>query len=68
MHIAICDGLSRCEVDGRVIYGHPGSGFGVFGMGVVFADMSAEQNVTIATWLNELAAQTSKRNEREYES
>ncbi|HVB87727.1 MAG TPA: PilZ domain-containing protein [Candidatus Dormibacteraeota bacterium] len=68
MHIAICDGPSRCEVDGKVIYGHAGSGFGVFGMGVVFAEMSSEQNLTIAAWLNELAAQASKRNEPAYES
>jgi PilZ domain len=68
MHIAICDGISRCEVDGKVIYNHAGSGFGVFGMGVVFADASAQRNTTIAAWLNELAAQAAKRTEPEYES
>jgi len=68
MHIAICDGLSRCEVDGKVIYGHAGSGFGVFGMGVVFAEASARYNTTIAAWLSDLASQTAKRSEPDYES
>jgi len=68
MHIAICDGMNRCEVNGKVIYGHAGSGFGVFGMGVVFADMNPEQNTTISAWLSELAARTAKLSEPEYES
>jgi len=68
LRLAISDGMNRCEVDGKVIYGHAGNGFGVFGMGVVFADSSAQRNATIAAWLDDLAAQTAKPAEPDYES
>ncbi|MGH9718253.1 MAG: PilZ domain-containing protein [Candidatus Acidiferrales bacterium] len=67
MHISIRDGVLSCDVDGRVIYEHTGSGFGVFGMGVLFADMGAQQHNTIGAWLIQLAALHAKRSESDYE-
>lgn len=43
-------GCSTCEFFGTVIYTHAG-----FGMGVVFAELSAEQRSTLDVWLDELA-------------
>jgi hypothetical protein len=43
-------GCSTCEFSGTVIYMHAG-----FGMGVVFASLSAEQLSTLDVWLDELA-------------
>jgi PilZ domain len=56
LNIRICDGTSTCEVHGKVLYLHSGGGLGVFGMGVLFEEMRAEQNSTIGTWLRGLAA------------
>ena len=63
MHISICDGLTTCEVEGKVIYEHVGTGFGVFGMGVLFGSMGTEQHTTILCWLRDLAAQCAKPSE-----
>jgi hypothetical protein len=43
-------GCSTCEFSGTVIYTHAG-----FGMGVVFAELTAEQRSTLDVWLEELA-------------
>jgi hypothetical protein len=43
-------GCSTCDFAGTVIYTHAG-----FGMGVVFAQMTAEQRSTLDVWLDELA-------------
>jgi hypothetical protein len=51
LRLRICDGMRTCELNGKVIYMHSGGGFGIFGMGVVFEDMAAEQQSTIDTWL-----------------
>ena len=55
LRLRICDGMSTCEVNGKVIYIHSGGGFGIFGMGVVFEEIGAEQHSTIDAWLNKLA-------------
>ncbi len=34
---------------------HSGGGFGIFGMGVLFEEMEAEQQFAIDKWLRELA-------------
>jgi len=60
LHLRICDGMSTCEVHGRVIYMHSGGGFGIFGMGVLFEEMGAEQHSAIHAWLRRLAGQSGK--------
>src|ERR1700756_1551611 len=58
--LRICDGMNTCELHGKVLYIHSGGGFGIFGMGVLFEEMGAEQHSTINTWLNGLAGQSGK--------
>jgi hypothetical protein len=60
LRLRICDGMSTCEVGGKVIYLHSGGGFGIFGMGVVFEEMGAEQHSSIDMWLRELAERPGK--------
>ena len=55
LRLCICDGMSTCELHGEVLYMHSGGGFGIFGMGVLFEEMSAEQHSTIDAWLRVLA-------------
>jgi hypothetical protein len=56
--LKIGEGRKLFEVQGKVIYTHSGSGIGIFGQGVVFTDLSAQQRSAINLWLREL---TSKR-------
>src|SRR3989442_13868154 len=60
LRLRICDGMSTCELHGKVLYMHSGGGFGIFGMGVLFEEMDAEQHSAIEKWLRELAAQARK--------
>jgi hypothetical protein len=60
LRLRICDGMNTCELDGKVIYLHSGGGLGIFGMGVVFEEMAAEQHDAIDAWLRVLAAQPRK--------
>jgi hypothetical protein len=60
LHLRICDGMSTCELEGRVLYMHSGGGFGIFGMGVLFEEMGTEQQSAIDRWLHELAARQGK--------
>jgi len=60
LRLRICDGISTCELDGKVIYMHSGGGFGIFGMGVLFEEMGAEQHSAIGAWLRELAGRPGK--------
>ena len=53
-HLRIVDGEKACELQGKVIYAHSGSGLGIFGVGVVFTEMSARQCSTINSWLRGL--------------
>ncbi len=56
LRLCIRDGMSTCEIHGKVIYVHSGGGFGIFGMGVLFEEMDAEQHSAIDSWLRRLAA------------
>jgi hypothetical protein len=60
LRLRICDGISTCELDGKVIYLHSGGGFGIFGMGVVFEKMGAEQQSAVEAWLCGLAGRPGK--------
>jgi len=60
LRLRICDGMSTCELDGKVIYMHSGGGFGIFGVGVLFGEMVPEQQSTIDAWLHRLAGQVWK--------
>ena len=55
LRLRICDGMKTCELHGKVLYMHSGGGFGIFGMGVLFEEMGAEQHTAIDTWLSGLA-------------
>src|SRR5882757_9145951 len=60
LHLRICDGTNSCELHGKVLYMHSGGGFGIFGMGVLFEEMEAEQHSAINAWLRELAVRHGK--------
>jgi hypothetical protein len=60
LRLRICDGISTCELHGKVLYLHSGGGFGIFGMGVAFEEMGAEQQSAIEAWLRGLARRTDK--------
>ncbi|PYU74702.1 MAG: hypothetical protein DMG52_10635 [Acidobacteria bacterium] len=60
LRLKICDGTNSCELPGKVIYMHSGGGLGIFGMGVLFGDLGAEQHSAIDAWLHRLAGQTGK--------
>jgi hypothetical protein len=53
--LRIPDGVANCELQGKVIYMHAGPGLGVFGMGVLFDEMDAEQHSAMHAWLQRLA-------------
>ena len=55
VRLRISNGVSTCEVPGRVIYMHSGYGMGIFGMGVLFGTMASEQILAINAWLHDLA-------------
>jgi hypothetical protein len=56
LHLRICDGTTICELTGKVIYMHSGGGLGIFGMGVLFEQLGAEQQTAIDRWLRDLAS------------
>jgi PilZ domain len=60
LHLRICDGMSTCELQGKVLYVHSGGGFGIFGMGVLFEQISPEQNSAIDAWLLKLSRRSGK--------
>ena len=60
LRLRICDGINTCELHGKVLYLHSGGGFGIFGMGVVFEEMGAEQQSAIEAWLRGLAGRAGK--------
>lgn len=55
LRICIQDGMTTCELNGKVIYVHSGGGLGIFGMGVLFGEMDKQQQSAIDAWLRELA-------------
>ena len=52
--LRLCDGTRSCELGGKVIYMHYGNGFGIFGIGVRFESMAADQRSALDAWLREL--------------
>jgi PilZ domain len=60
LRLRICDGMTTCELHGKVLYMHSGGGFGIFGMGVLFEEMGPEQHSTIDAWLRKLAGRPGK--------
>jgi hypothetical protein len=60
LRLRICDGMSTCELHGKVLYMHSGGGFGIFGMGVLFEEMGAEQQSAIDAWLHGLGGHPGK--------
>jgi PilZ domain-containing protein len=59
--LSICDGMNSCELPGKVIYEHTGSGLGITGMGVLFGEVRSEQHSTLDSWMQSVAAPTSSR-------
>ncbi len=55
LRLRISDGEKTCELPGKIIYMHSGYGMGIFGMGVLFGNVAAEQASAINTWLRDLA-------------
>lgn len=53
--LRISDGMNSCELPGKVIYIHSGGGLGIFGIGVLFGEMTVGQYSTLDMWLRELA-------------
>jgi hypothetical protein len=60
LRLRICDGITTCELHGKVLYMHSGGGFGIFGMGVLFEEMGPEQHSTIDAWLRKLGGRPRK--------
>jgi hypothetical protein len=60
LRLRISDGMSTCELHGKVIYMHSGGGLGIFGMGVLFEEMGDEQHYSIDAWLRELSRHPGK--------
>jgi hypothetical protein len=48
-------GSGTCELEGKIIYMQSGGGLGLFGAGVLFEDVSAEQCAAVDAWLNGLS-------------
>src|SRR5258708_27881288 len=60
LRLRICDGMNTCELHGKVLYLHSGGGFGIFGMGVLFEEMGAEEHSAIDAWIRGLAGHPRK--------
>jgi hypothetical protein len=61
LRLRISDGMSSCEPPGKVIYINSRGGVGVFGIGVLFGDMTLDDYSTIDMWLRELAGRSIQR-------
>ena len=53
--LRISHALRTCEVHGKVVYLHSGSGLGIFGMGVFIETMAADERSVMHSWLDDLA-------------
>jgi len=56
IRLHISDGISTCELQGKVVYLHSSSGLGIFGMGVQLENMAARERSVVEGWLRGLAA------------
>ena len=61
LSLRLSDDVSSCEVSGKVIYVNLGGGLGIFGIGVVFEEMSVDQLSTMDRWLRQLAGRRIQR-------
>jgi hypothetical protein len=57
--LRITDGISTCELRGKVIDLHPSNDLGIFGMSVQLGKMAPEQRSVIDAWAHELACKRS---------
>jgi hypothetical protein len=55
IRLHISDGISTCELQGKVVYLHSSSGLGIFGMGVQLENIATQQRSVIDAWLHDLA-------------
>lgn len=62
LSLRITNGPNTYELPGKVIYLHPGLGFAICGMGVVFGKIAADQRYKIEEWLLELASNQTQQN------
>jgi hypothetical protein len=62
LRLRINVGVSLCELQGKVIYTHPGFGMAISGMGVVFQNMATEQHLVVESWLRDLASKQAEPN------
>jgi hypothetical protein len=53
--LRISHALRTCEVQGKVVYLHSGSGLGIFGMGVLMEKIAADERTVMDSWLDDLA-------------
>ena len=53
--LRISHDMRTCELQGKVIYLHSGSGLGIFGMGVLIEKIAADERYVIDAWLYDLA-------------
>lgn len=58
--LRISDGITTCEVQGKVIYVHSSDGLGLFGMGIFFGEMAVEQRSAIEAWVRKLSEQADR--------
>jgi hypothetical protein len=54
--LRLSDHVSSCELHGRVIYIQSGSGLGIFGLGVLFGEMAADQRSAVHIWLHKITS------------
>lgn len=54
------DGIRSCELGGKAIYMHSGNGFGIFGIGVKFESMAADERSRLDAWLGDLRTNLSR--------
>ena len=55
--LRIAHDMRTCELHGKIMYVHSGSGLGIFGMGVLIEKIDADERSVIDSWLNDLARQ-----------
>jgi PilZ domain len=61
LRLCFSDGTSSSELPGKVIYMHSGGGLGIFGIGVLFGELTVSQYSALDMWLRELAGRRIQR-------
>jgi hypothetical protein len=62
LQLRFSDGMRSCELQGKVIYAHPGNGMAISGMGVVFENMAEERRLSFESLLSDLASKQNQEN------